>query len=157
MVNRLSKHRRGTTRACMEFLGLYGVYRLALSQSNFLRPGQYELVINKGDELPGFTVEKAGKYPCIKWDSLKFLDITILGSWIQSKVFPQSLWCYEEKGFFPYDYFTHADRLDETTLPPYETSYSAIKGCNYMLCIVSQIWLVSCFVVLIEIASKKVK
>ena len=28
---------------------------------------------------------------------------------------------------------------------------------NYMLCIVSQIWLVSCFAVLIEIAGKKVK
>ena len=24
---------------CMEFPGLYGIYRLALSQSNFLRPG----------------------------------------------------------------------------------------------------------------------
>ena len=36
-VNRFSKHRRGTTRACMEFPGLYGIYRLALSQSNFLR------------------------------------------------------------------------------------------------------------------------
>ena len=50
-VNRFSKHRRGTTRACMElpglmeFPGLYGIYRLALSQSNFLRPGLYELVM----------------------------------------------------------------------------------------------------------------
>ena len=38
----------------------------------------------------------------------------------------------ERKGFFPYDYFTHADQLDETTLPPYETFYSAIKGCNVL-------------------------
>ena len=45
-VNRFSKHRCGTTCACMEFHGLYGIYRLALSQSNFLRPGLYELVIN---------------------------------------------------------------------------------------------------------------
>ena len=36
----------------------------------------------------------------------------------------------ERKGFFPYDYFTHADQLDETTLPPYENFYSVIKGCN---------------------------
>ena len=28
----------------MEFPGLYGIYRLALSQSNFLRPSLYELV-----------------------------------------------------------------------------------------------------------------
>ena len=57
-VNRFSKHRRGTTCACMEFPRavwnfpccmefpvLYGIYRLALSQSNFFRPGLYELVI----------------------------------------------------------------------------------------------------------------
>ena len=45
MVNRFSKHRRGTTRACMEIPGLYEIYRLALSQSNFLRSGLYELVM----------------------------------------------------------------------------------------------------------------
>ena len=38
----------------------------------------------------------------------------------------------EQKGFFPYDYFTHADQLDETTLPPYETFYSTIKNCNIL-------------------------
>ena len=38
----------------------------------------------------------------------------------------------EQKGFFPYDYFTHADQLDETTLPPYETFYSTIKNCNVL-------------------------
>ena len=35
-VNRFSKHRRGTTRACMELPGLYEIYRLALSQSKYL-------------------------------------------------------------------------------------------------------------------------
>ena len=38
----------------------------------------------------------------------------------------------EQNGFFPYDYFTHADQLDETTLPPYENFYSVIKGCNVL-------------------------
>ena len=38
----------------------------------------------------------------------------------------------EQKGFFPYDYFTDADQLDETTLPPYETFYSTIKNCNVL-------------------------
>ena len=30
----------------------------------------------KSDESPSFTVKKAGKYPCIKSESLKFLDIS---------------------------------------------------------------------------------
>ena len=38
----------------------------------------------------------------------------------------------EQKGFFPYDYFTSAEQQDETTLPPYETFYSTIKGCNVL-------------------------
>ena len=38
----------------------------------------------------------------------------------------------EQKGFFRYDYFTHADQLDENTLPLYETFYSTIKGCNVL-------------------------
>ena len=38
----------------------------------------------------------------------------------------------EQKGFFPYDYFTSAEQLDETKLPPYETFYSTIKECNVL-------------------------
>ena len=38
----------------------------------------------------------------------------------------------EQKGFFPYDYFTSAEQLDETTLPPYESFYSTIKCCNVL-------------------------
>ena len=37
-----------------------------------------------------------------------------------------------QNGFFPYNYFTHADQLDETTLPPYETFYSTTKNCNVL-------------------------
>ena len=38
----------------------------------------------------------------------------------------------DQKGFFPYDDFTHADQLDEATLPPYETLSSTIKDCNVL-------------------------
>ena len=31
-----------------------------------------------------------------------------------------------------YDYFTHADELDETTLPLYETFYCTIEGFNIL-------------------------
>ena len=38
----------------------------------------------------------------------------------------------EQKGFFPCDYFTSADQLDETTLPPYDTFYSTINNCKVL-------------------------
>ena len=44
--NSVDKYTRGTTRALYGLLGLYGIYRLAINQLNFLKPGLYELVNN---------------------------------------------------------------------------------------------------------------
>ena len=87
----------------------------------------------KHGEQPNFTVKKAGKYPCIKTEHLKFMDILqFLAPGYNLKSFSKAFGVSEQKGFFPYDYFTHADQLDETTLPPYETFYSIIKSCNIL-------------------------
>ena len=87
----------------------------------------------KRDESPSFTVKKAGKYPCNKSESLKFLDILqFLAPGYNLKSFLKAFNANEEKGFFPCDYFTSADQLDETTLPPYYTFYSTIKNCNVL-------------------------
>ena len=82
---------------------------------------------------PNFTVKKSGKYPCIKTEHLKFMDILqFLAPGYNLKSFFKAFGVSEQKGFFPYDYFTHADQLDETTLPSCETFYSTIKGCNVL-------------------------
>ena len=87
----------------------------------------------KHGQQPNFTVKKAGKYPCIKTEHLKFMDILqFLAPGYNLKSFFKAFGVYEQKGFFPYDYFTHADQLDETTLPPYETFYSIIKNRNIL-------------------------
>ena len=87
----------------------------------------------KHRQQPNFTVKKAGKYPCIKTERLKFMDILqFLAPGYNLKSFFIAFGVSEQKGFFPYDYFTHADQLDETTLPPYETFYSIIKNCNVL-------------------------
>ena len=84
-------------------------------------------------EQPNFTVKKAGKYPCIKAEHLKFMDILqFLAPGYNLKSFFKASGVSKQKGFFPYDYFTSAEQLDETTLPPYETFYSTIKSCNIL-------------------------
>ena len=84
-------------------------------------------------QQPSFTVKKSGKYPCIKTEYFKFMDILqFLAPGYNLKSFFKAFGVSEQKGFFPYDYFTSADQLDETTLPPYETFYSTIKGCNVL-------------------------
>ena len=87
----------------------------------------------KRGESPSFTVKKSGKYPCIKTDHLKFLDVLqFLAPGYNLKSFFKAFGVTEQTGFFPYDYFTSADQLDETILPPYETFYSTIKNCNVL-------------------------
>ena len=82
-------------------------------------------------QQPIFTVKKSEKYPCIKTDHLKFLDVLrFLAPGYNLKSFFKAFDVAKQKGFSPYDYFTSAEQLDETTLPPYETFYSAIKNCN---------------------------
>ena len=79
-------------------------------------------------EEPNFTVKKAGKYPCIKTEHLKFKDILqFLAPGYNLKSFFKAFGVSEQKGFFPYDYFTSAEQVDETTLPSYETFYRPSK------------------------------
>ena len=73
-------------------------------------------------QQPSFTVKKSGKYPCIKTENLKLLDVLqFLDPGYNLKSFFKAFEVTKQTGFFPYDYFTHADQLDETTLTPYET------------------------------------
>ena len=58
--------------------------------------------------------------------------LQILAPGYNLKSFFKAFGVTKQKGFFPYDYFTHADQLDETTLPPYETFDFAIKNCNVL-------------------------
>ena len=84
-------------------------------------------------QQPTFTVKKSGKYPCIKTEHLKFLDVLqFLAPGYNLKSFFKAFGVTEQNGFFPYDYFVPADQLDETTLPPYDTFYSTIKNCNVL-------------------------
>ena len=85
-------------------------------------------------QQPSFTDKKSRKYPCIKTEHFKFIDILqfLAPGYNLKPFFFKAFGVSEQKGFFPYDYFTHADQLDETTLPPYETFYSTIKECNIL-------------------------
>ena len=84
----------------------------------------------KWDESPSFTIKKAVKYQIRDFEI--FRHITVFGIWIQSQVFLQTFDANEEKGSFPYAYFTSAEQLDETSLPPHETFYSTVKRCNVL-------------------------
>ena len=87
----------------------------------------------KRGEEPSFTVKKFGKYPCIKTESLKFMDILqFLAPGYNLKNFFRAFGVSESKGFFSYEKFSSADMLDDTSLPPYANFWSSIKQCNVL-------------------------
>ena len=36
----------------------------------------------------------------------------------------------ETKGFFPYEWFDNADKMQNTEFPPYDAFYSKLRSCN---------------------------
>ena len=105
---------------CQE-LGVFGFNLKLIKQYLFKEPCEC-------GEQPSFAVKKAGKYPCIKTEPLRFLDILqVLAPGYNLKSFFKAFGVSEQKGYFPYDY-----QLDERTLPPYEAFYSSLKHCNIL-------------------------
>ena len=76
-------------------------------------------------QQPTFTVKKSGKYPCIKTDHLKFLDVLrFLSPGYNLKSFFKAFGVTELKGFFPYDYFVSADQPTKLFTRPSRTATS---------------------------------
>ena len=88
-------------------------------------------VLELHDSDHQFVVKKNNAYSCIANESFKFLDVLnyLAGGSSYSK-FLKAFGVNESKGFFPYEYFDHPDKLDETSLPPHESFYSELKQKN---------------------------
>ena len=84
----------------------------------------------KRDESPSFTVKKAGKYPCIKSESFKVLDILqFLAPGYNLKSFSKPLMTIKKRVSSPMIILLLQNNL---TKPHYDTFYSTIKGCNVL-------------------------
>lgn len=78
-----------------------------------------------------FTVKKNNTYLCISNGDFKFLDIVhFLPPGTSYAKFLATFRVAEKKSFFPYEWFTSVDKLNETALPPPEAFYSSLKGSN---------------------------
>ena len=110
---------------CQE-LGVFG-FNSAGYDVKLIKQYLFKELCERGEQ-PSFTVKKTGKYPCIKTEHLRFLDILqFLAPGYNLKSFFKAFGVLEQKSYFPYDYFTDANQLDERTLPPYEAFYSSLK------------------------------
>ena len=62
---------------------------------------------------------------------MQFLDIlNFLGGATSLESFLKAYKTSETKGFFPYEWFNSADKLDQTGLPSYDSFFNKLKNYN---------------------------
>ena len=88
------------------------------------------ILVNERDIEPT-VIKKANQFISFKFGDSQLLDImnflaeaTILDSSL--KAFRTS----ETEGFFPYEWFDHPDKMQNTELLPYDAFYSELRSCN---------------------------
>ena len=102
-------------------------YDLNLIKS-FLLP----ILVNERDIEPT-VIRKSNQFISFEFGDLQLLHIMIfLGGATSLDLFLKAYRTSETKGFFPYDWFDHPDKMQNRELPPYEAFYSKLRSCNHL-------------------------
>ena len=100
-------------------------YDLNLIKS-FLLP----IFLNERDIEPT-VIKKANQFISFKFDDFQLLDIlNFLGGTTSRDSFLKAYKTSDTKGFFPYEWFNHPDKLQNWELPLYDAFYSELRSCN---------------------------
>ncbi|GFN90296.1 Zinc finger protein 546-like [Plakobranchus ocellatus] len=76
-----------------------------------------------------FVIKKNNEFMAISTPMLKFLDITnFIAPGFSYAKYLAAYEVEEQKGFFPYEYITSLEKLEETSLPPREAFYSSLRN-----------------------------
>ena len=99
---------------------------------NLIRRYLFQALIEH-QEQPKFTIKKSFRYPCIKSEHLKFMNVLqFMAPGYNLKAFLKAFDTTEQKAWLPYEYPQDPHQLEERQLPPYESFYCTVKGCNIL-------------------------
>ena len=74
------------------------------------------------------VIKKANTF---KFGDIQFLDImNFFGGATSLDSFLKAYKTSETKGFFPYEWFDHPEKMQNTELPPYDAFNSKLRSCN---------------------------
>ena len=92
---------------------------------NLIKSFLLPILVNERD------IEKANKFISFKFDDNQLLDIiNFLGGATSLDSFLKAYKTSETKGFFPYEWFDHPNKMQITELAPYDAFYSKFRSCN---------------------------
>ena len=100
-------------------------YGLNLIKSYFL-PN----LVNQRD-IEHTVIKKANQFISFKFGDIHRLDImNLVGGGTNFESLMKSNKMSETKRFFPYEWFDHPDKMENTELPPFNAFYSKLRSCN---------------------------
>ena len=84
------------------------------------------ILVNERDVEPT-VIKKANQYISFKFGDIQLLDIMkFLGGALSLDSFLKAYKTSETKGFFPYEWFDHADKMHNAEFPPYDAFFSKL-------------------------------
>ena len=97
---------------------------------NLIKSYLLPILINERDIEPT-VIKKANQFISFKFGDIQLLDImNFLGGATSLVSFLKAYKTSETKGFLPYEWFDHADKMQNTEFPPYDAFYSKLQSCN---------------------------
>ena len=97
---------------------------------NLIKSYLLPILVNERDIEPT-VIKKANQFISFKFGDIQLLDIMkILGGATSLDSFLKAYRTSETKVFFPYKWFDHPDKMQNTELPPYDAFYSKFRSCN---------------------------
>ena len=97
---------------------------------NLIKSYLLPILINERDIEPT-VIKKANQLISFKFGDIQLLDImNFLGGTTSLDSFLKAHKTSQTKGFFPYEWFDHPDKMQNTELPPYDAFYSKLRSCN---------------------------
>ena len=97
---------------------------------NLIKPFSLPILVNERDIEP-IVIKKANQFISFKFGEIQLLDImNILGASTSPDSFFKAYKTSETKGFFPYEWFDHPDKKQNTKHPLHDAFYSKLRSCN---------------------------
>ena len=88
------------------------------------------ILVNERNTEPT-VIKTANQFISFKFGDIQLLDImNFFGGATSLDSFLKAYKTSETKKFFPYDWFDHPDKMQNTEIPPYDAFYSKLRSCN---------------------------
>ena len=105
-------------------------FKSAKYDLNLIKSYLLPILVNERD-IEHTVIKKANQFISFKFGDIQLLDIiNFLGGATRPDSFLKAYKTSKTKGFFPYEWFDHPDKMLNTEIPPHDTFYSKLRSCS---------------------------